>query len=73
VCNQSRGTVLAEPFPGTVSQGFIHVLGVFNNPLQSDEMDFVHANHPVRTIVGAIPARIDIRIGIFRMNLLRAQ
>ena len=26
---------------------------------------FAHANHPVRTIVGAITTRIDIRIGLF--------
>jgi len=34
VWNQSRGAVLAEPFPGTVSQGVILVLVIINNQLK---------------------------------------
>jgi hypothetical protein len=56
--------VLAEPFPGTVSQGVIRVFMIINNQLLKSDVDFIHANHPVSTIVGAIPTRIDIRIGI---------
>ena len=31
--NQSRGRVLAEPFPGTVTQGVILVLVIINSQL----------------------------------------
>jgi hypothetical protein len=34
VVNQSRGAVLAEPFPWTVTQGVILVLAIINNQLK---------------------------------------
>jgi hypothetical protein len=65
VGNQNRGAVLAEPLPWTVIQGVILVLVMINNELLNYGLVFIHANHPVRIIQGAIPTRIDIRIGIF--------
>jgi len=73
VGNQSRGAVLAEPFPGTVTQGVILVFVIVDSRLQSVELVIIHANHPVRSIVAAIATRIDIRIGIVLRNLLLAQ
>ena len=39
VWNQSRGAVLAEPFPWTVTQGVILVLVIGNKQLNIVEMD----------------------------------
>ena len=39
VVNQSRGAVLAEPFPWTVTQGVILVLVIINSQLEIVEMD----------------------------------
>ena len=50
VWKQSRGAVLAEPFPWTVSQGVILILAIVNSKLLSSDLDFIHANHPVRII-----------------------
>jgi len=55
--------MLAKPFPWTVIQGVIHVFIIVNSQLQSAGLDFIHPSRPVRTIVGAITTRIDIRIG----------
>jgi hypothetical protein len=38
--------------------------GIFGRKLTHQNV-FTHANHPVRTIVGAITTLIDIRIGLF--------
>jgi hypothetical protein len=55
-------SVLAEPFPWTVSQGFIHGFVSFNNSVRSSVMDLIHINQPVDLLQAAIGSRIDIRI-----------
>jgi hypothetical protein len=60
--------MLAEPFPWTVSQGVILILVIVNNQLKKSDMDYIHANHPVRTMVGSIPTLTDIRIGQYVMR-----
>jgi hypothetical protein len=72
VWNQSPGAVLADPFPGTVIRGFVLVLAIINSQLPGAEMDFVQANHPVRSRQGAVTTRIDCRIGmkLFEFNVI---
>jgi len=38
VWNQNRGAVLAEPFPGTVTQGVILILVIINSQLYVVEL-----------------------------------
>ncbi len=44
-----------------VIQGVILILVIINAQIYAFEMGSVHANHPVRTLVDAIAAGIDIR------------
>jgi hypothetical protein len=43
--------------------GFVGIWQI--SPTDKHQNGFAHANHPVRTMQGAITSRIDIRIGHF--------
>jgi hypothetical protein len=56
-----------------VIQGVVLVFVIIYSHLSSAELDFIHANYPVRTIVDAITTRIDIRIGDFSKEFITRQ
>ena len=71
--NPNRGVVLAEAFPGVVSQGFVHVLDVIENQLHLADMGFLRMQQATVTAWCALGSRVDSRIGISRRELRSAQ
>ncbi len=49
---------MAEPFPWTVIQGVTRDFIIINESVIKHQNGFTHANHPVRTTVGAMTTRI---------------